>query len=82
MPSTSIRITEDSLDVLRQLADQEARPVQAVLHAAIELYRRQKFLEDANTAFALLRQKPEAWQEELEERALWDGTLADGQVPA
>jgi len=39
---------------------------------------RKKFLEGCNADYARLRTDPQAWQEELEERALWDCTLMDG----
>ena len=32
----------------------------------------QEFLEKANQAYAALRNNPEAWQEELAERELWE----------
>ena len=37
-----------------------------------------QFLDAANAAYAALKNDPVAWQEELEERALWDRTLGDG----
>ena len=40
--------------------------------------RRQRFFEGLNAAFATLQADPEAWAEELAERAMWDATLADG----
>ncbi len=52
--------------------------MQAVLEKAIEHYRRQRFLDATNAAFAALRNDPERWREELEEREAWDATLADG----
>ena len=51
--------------------------LQVVLDKAIESYYRQKFLEEANQAFAELRKDPEAWQAEMEERKAWDITLND-----
>lgn len=78
MPSTSIRIGEHALAVLRELARKRRQPMQTVLNEAIESYRRQKFLEEANTAFAALRSDPEAWQEEQQERDLWDRAGEDG----
>ncbi len=48
------------------------------MERAIEQYRRQRFLEELNAGFAALRNDPEAWKEELEEREEWDRTLADG----
>jgi len=52
--------------------------MQAVLNEAIDSYRRQKFLEDANAAFAALRNDPEAWREEQQEREIWNRTITDG----
>lgn len=52
--------------------------MQAVLDAAIEYYRRDKFLDEVNEAFARLKSDPIAWAEELEERAVLEGTLLDG----
>jgi len=52
--------------------------MQAVLDKAIEHYRREKFLRDANADYAALRRNPKAWKEELKERALWEQTLSDG----
>ena len=39
---------------------------------------RQYFLEGLAGDFAALRNNPEAWLEEQEERAVWDDTLGDG----
>ena len=78
MPSTSIRIDEQALAVLRELARRQRQPVQTVLKQAIDSYRREKFLEEANAAFAALRSKPEAWDEEQQERDIWDQTAGDG----
>jgi hypothetical protein len=33
---------------------------------------------ETNRAYAVLKADPKAWKEERQERALWDGTLADG----
>ena len=78
MPSTSIRIDEQALAVLRELACTQRQPLQVVLTQAIDSYRRKKFLEEANAAFATLRSNPEAWREEQQERDLWGRTTADG----
>ena len=50
----------------------------AVLEKAIERYRRQKFLEEANASYAALKANPKKWKEETAERELWDSTNADG----
>ncbi len=38
----------------------------------------EQFFEDAHQAFVALRNDPQAWQEELAERQLWENTLLDG----
>jgi hypothetical protein len=45
---------------------------------AIETYRRKCFLDGLASDFRALRDDPEAWREELEERRLWETTLLDG----
>ena len=49
-----------------------------VLEKAIETYRRQKFLEEANASYAVLKANRKKWNEEIAERELWDSTNADG----
>jgi hypothetical protein len=49
-----------------------------VLDKAIDLYRRQRFLEGLNADFAALRKQEAMWKEELAERESWDATVADG----
>lgn len=76
MPST--RISEPTREVLRKLAEESGESMQAVLEKAIELYRRQRFLEESNRAFEALQANPEIWKTEQAEREAWDITLADG----
>lgn len=40
--------------------------------------RRRRLLEETNRAYAALRADPDAWREELAERAIWDVTNLDG----
>jgi predicted transcriptional regulator len=82
MASTSIRIDEEALATLRELAKRQRQPVQTVLRQAIDHYRREKFLEEANAAFAALKGNPNAWAEEQQERELWDRTAGDGEESA
>jgi len=49
-----------------------------VIDDAEERLRREKFLADANAAYATLKRNPKLWKEELDERAWWESTLADG----
>jgi predicted transcriptional regulator len=74
----TVRINDSSHRALRDLADTEKAPLQTVLERAIENYRRQRFLEAANRTYAALRNDPATWQQEQEERELWDKAASDG----
>ena len=76
--ATTIRIKREFREILRELAENAGRSMQAVLEDAIKEYRRKRALEQLNSAFAALKADPEAWEEELAERAEWDVTLQDG----
>ncbi|HZS05085.1 MAG TPA: toxin-antitoxin system protein [Blastocatellia bacterium] len=78
MEGQNVSISESAHQLLSQLAEMEKISKEAVLDRALENYRRQVFLKQANAAFEALRADSGAWQEELEERELWNNTLADG----
>ena len=78
MSSTNVRISAESRDTLRRLAREEGAPMQLILDKAVERYRREKFLRDANEDFVALRKNTKAWKEELKERDLWEQTIGDG----
>ena len=69
----------NTLSGLAELARQDGKSLQSVIDRAIETYRRQRFLEGLHNDFAALRNDPDAWQAEKEERAAWDAALADGE---
>lgn len=75
---TTIRVTDRTQRTLRQLSNESGRPMQDVAAEAIEAYRRWRILERTNAAYATMQASPQVWREELEERAAWDNTLADG----
>jgi predicted transcriptional regulator len=78
MASTTVRVTEHTHEVLRELAAGTGKPLQRVLEEAVEQYRRARFFADLHDAYERLAADPAAWQDELAERAELDGTLADG----
>lgn len=78
MSTANIRISAEGREILRELARKEGQPMAAVLEKAIERYRRQKFLEEANARYAALQANPREWKEEAAERELWDRTSGDG----
>ncbi len=75
---TTIRVSEKTRATLRDLAVAKGVPMHEIAEKAVELYRRQQLLEATNAAYAALRRDPAAWQELQDERAVLDGTLADG----
>ncbi len=77
MASATVKIDAETYAKLRETATQTGKPMIAVLAEAIEVYRRQSFLEALNVDFASLRGDARAWKEELAERAAWDSALAD-----
>ena len=79
MASTTVRITLQTSEALRVLAASTGRSMQDVLAAAVEAYSRQLLLDRTNEGYAALRESPERWREELEERTGWEATLADNQ---
>ncbi len=76
--NTTVRIDEASHQLLRSLAKEEKRPMLAILAQAIEDYRRKRFLESVNDAYASIRSDDRAWSELAAERGEWDGALLDG----
>lgn len=79
MQTQTVIISESAHQLLQQLADLEKTSTDVVLDRALEIYRREVFLRQANAAFAALKSDEEAWREELKERELWDKTVADGE---
>jgi hypothetical protein len=78
MPSQTVRISKTDHTALAELSRATGKSMSSALSDAIQAQRRKHLIEASNAAYAKLRKDPKAWKEELEERALWDTTLADG----
>jgi len=76
MPNT--RISTKTRNTLRELSRKYNKSMEDIIEEAIDLYRRKRFLEEYNIALGKLRENNKLWQEEKEERDLWDNTLQDG----
>lgn len=74
----TIRASELTHQRLKEISKTTGQSIQAVLDLAVNEYRKQVFLTALNEDFARLREDPAKWAEELEERKLWEGALADG----
>lgn len=78
MPELKINMSETTHHTLLKLANSSGDTIQEILDKAIENYRRQLFLVQANNAFLTLRNNKTLWQKEIAEREVWDQTLVDG----
>lgn len=78
MHTSPIRISEQSKEILQNVANQTHTSLSAALDKIVEEYRRWCLLNQANEAFARLRGDKMAWKEEQAERVSWDITLSDG----
>lgn len=76
--TTTIRISRKTRDALHLLAEAKGKSIRDVAEAAVELYRRQKLLEGANRAYAVLQEDSGAAQLWREELNAWGVTSADG----
>ncbi len=79
MSGSTVRISKESSNILRELAAQEKKSLQTILDAPIEEYRRHRFLQEANKVYSVLKENSKNWKVELEERKHLGTTLSDGQ---
>lgn len=78
MGTVMVRVSEATRDRLKEMASADGESIQAVVDEAVDSYRKARYVEATNAAYAALKADPEARQEELEERRLWETTLMDG----
>jgi hypothetical protein len=77
MATGNVRAHPRTVEKLRRLREQSGEPTADLLAEAVDLLERERFLDVANAAFARLHDDPDQWAEEIRERSLWEGTLAD-----
>jgi len=81
MSASTVRISEASHQMLKELAEQTGQTMMDVLSKALDAYQRKLFFEQMNAGYAELRADPKAWAEHLGDREQWDTTLMDGLDP-
>ncbi len=69
--STTIRVSIDQRERLRQLAEDRRATMAETLDAALESLRRERFFEEMAAAEQRLRADPEAWTTYARERDAW-----------
>ena len=70
--SVHIRISRQTHQHLAALAKENGLSMQTILDRALEAYHRRSFLKSLNSDFAALQANPVEWDDELEERKLWE----------
>jgi predicted transcriptional regulator len=78
MGTVTVRMSEESRDLLRELAREANSTQAAVVENALSEYRNKLFWERASADFAAIQADEQAWAAEKEEQRAWDTVLADG----
>ncbi len=66
------------VNILNLIEEDMGKPKQAILEKALDSRAQENLLKKINESYEELEKDPVAWKEELEERAIWDGTVGDG----
>ena len=77
----TMRVDDETLTLFRELAEQDGKSLREVAAEAARKLRQERFLDEADAAYKRLREDPEEWQAELEERRFWDAIVADRPKP-
>jgi predicted transcriptional regulator len=72
------RLSAQAHSRLQVLAGRRGQSQQEVLEAAIALYERKEFFEEASRAYERLRDDSDGWRELNAERELLSNTISDG----
>jgi len=78
MTMVSIRVSKETQDVLREIAEQERRPMSTITDEALRAYRRELLWRRAEADYARLAADEEQFRDYQDEIALWDSTSSDG----
>jgi len=76
--STTIRVSEDTKGAIDELARHSGRPAIEVVAEAVERYRRESLLDQADKAYLLLRKDKKMSGSYYRELKELEGTLEDG----
>jgi hypothetical protein len=76
--TTTIRVSDRTRALISALAQADGTTMQATVEQAVEAYRRQRLLREANAAYAVVRGDPARRADLEREIGEWDNTVADG----
>jgi len=77
MPSSSVRVEDETIVKLRAISKDEKRPIGQIVTDLVKKYEKDKFWKEMHEAFTKLRADPVAWKEYQDETALWDSISGD-----
>lgn len=78
MQSSTVRIDQESDEILSELSERAKLPKTKIIHEALIDYRRKYFLKKCADAYYMFKTDSKAYQKELEEREVWDLAIVDG----
>jgi predicted transcriptional regulator len=76
--STTVRVNRQTYNEIKDLADKQNKNMQNIIDLAIKQYKKIQYFQELNLSFLRLKENKELWDEEKNERKMWDSTLADG----
>lgn len=75
---TTIKVTAETRDRLRKLADAEQSTMEAALAKVLDEAEQARFWQGVKDDYARLQDDPEQWAGYVNELAEWDPTISDG----
>jgi len=76
--TTTVRVTVTTKKHLDAIAAELDQSLTSAVDTIVREYRRRRWLEAVAAGYEAMRETPSDWEEEVEERMLWDRALADG----
>ena len=78
MQTSTVRIDEESNEILDELAERKSLPKRKIIREALLDYRRKHFLKQCAEAYKEFKSRTDHWNQEDEDRKIWNSTLNDG----
>jgi hypothetical protein len=78
MSSTVVRVDNAVHAKLRRWSESQDKSIGEVVADLVEHQEQEQFWAEMRAGYERLRADPAAWQDYLDEIALWDGTSMDG----
>lgn len=78
MDTTTIRITRETHEKLREIAEKEHASLRTIVDRLIDQYEEEQFRRAVHESFRGLREDPVEWEAYREMVRPWDATLLDG----